>query len=141
MMKSRREFLRDTCSACLGTAFLGLTLNSCAPIPVFKTTLSGSDVVVPLSSFDESKLLIIRDLRVQYDILLVRHEENRFTALYLRCTHRENPLTVSSGGIHCPAHGSRFDLDGNVTEEPALRPLKQFTTSFSDNQITVNLKS
>lgn len=41
--KTRREFLKDACTACMGVSFLGISLSqltSCSPFPVYKTDLS-----------------------------------------------------------------------------------------------------
>jgi Rieske Fe-S protein len=143
-MKTRREFLKDTCTACLSTAFLGLTfsqLTSCSSFPIYKTNLSQKIVSVPLSNFAESNLVILRDMQVAYDILLVKKSESEFNAIYMKCSHQENPVTATKSGLFCSSHGSTFDLDGNVTKEPALAPLKKFKTIIQDNQITIDLNS
>jgi Rieske Fe-S protein len=143
-MKTRREFLKDTCTACLSTAFLGLTfsqLTSCSSFPIYKTNLSQKIVSVPLSNFAESNLVILRDMQVAYDILLVKKSETEFNAIYMKCSHQENPVTATKSGLFCSSHGSTFDLDGNVTKEPALAPLKKFKTIIQDNQITIDLNS
>ncbi len=59
----------------------------------------------------------------------------------MKCTHRANPLTATKDGLYCPAHGSRFDLNGNVTEQPATEPLKQFKTSINQTSVIVNTNS
>jgi Rieske Fe-S protein len=143
-MKTRREFLKDTCTACLSTAFLGFTfsqLTSCSSFPIYKTNLSQKIVSVPLSNFAESNLVILRDMQVAYDILLVKKSETEFNAIYMKCSHQENPVTATKSGLFCSSHGSTFDLDGNVTKEPALAPLKKFKTIIQDNQITIDLNS
>jgi Rieske Fe-S protein len=143
-MKTRREFLKDTCTACLGTAFLGFTfssLTSCSSLPIYKTDLSQKLVSVPLSNFAESNVVIVRDLQMPYDILLVKKSEGEYRAIYMQCSHQENPVTATKDGLFCSAHGSTFDLDGNVTKEPALRPLKQFRNSVADNKILIDLNS
>lgn len=143
-MKTRREFIKDTCTACMGTAFLGMTfsqLTSCASLPIYKTNLTLKTVDVPLSSFAESTLVIVRDMQVPYDVLLVKKSEQEYLALYMRCSHQENALTATKNGLYCSSHGSTFDLDGNVTKEPALTPLKRFQTTRHDNLITINLNA
>lgn len=143
-MKTRREFLKDTCTACLGTAFLGLTfsqLTSCSSLPIYKTDLSKQAVTVPVTSFGESNIVIVRDMQVPFDILLVKKSDEEYKALYMKCSHQETPLTATKTGLYCSGHGSSFDLDGNVTKEPALKPLKNFKTEIVNNQITIDLNS
>jgi Rieske Fe-S protein len=143
-MKTRREFLKDTCTVCLGTAFLGFSvtqLSSCSSLPIYKTNLSRALVEVPLSNFAESNVVIVRDLQVAYDILLVKKSEQEYNAIYMKCSHRENPVTATKNGLFCSTHGSTFDLDGNVTKEPAPGPLKKFKTEVKDQQLTIDLNS
>ncbi len=143
-MKTRREFLRDTCTACLGTAFLGFTfsqLTSCSSLPVFKTNLSGKTVSVPFTSFAESKLVVVRDMQVAYDILVVKKSDSDYNAIYMKCSHQENPVTATETGLFCSAHGSRFDLDGSVLKEPALQPLKKFRTEVGAESLLIDLSS
>ncbi len=143
-MKTRREFIKDTCNACLGTSFLGLTLSQlsgCASLPVYKTNLRQQTVEVPLASFSESNLVVVRDMQTPFDILVVKKPEGKFTAIYMKCSHRENPVSATKTGLYCAEHGSTFDLEGNVTKEPALEPLKKFKTHVTDNAITIDLNS
>jgi Rieske Fe-S protein len=51
----------------------------------------------------------------------------------LTCTHQGCNIasggTVSAQGIECGCHGSRFDVNGNVTRGPAESPLQHFAVS------------
>ncbi len=139
-MKTRREFIKDTCTTCLGTAFLGLTfsqLTSCSSLPVYKTKLGGKSVEVPLSSFVESNLVIVRDLQMPFDILLVKKSEQEYNAIYMKCSHQENPVTATKSGLYCSSHGSSFDLDGKVTKEPAPKSLTTFETKLNENSVSI----
>lgn len=143
-MKTRREFIKDACVACAGTSLIGLTfsqLTSCSPLPVYKTNLSKNTVDVPLTSFAESDLVVVRDMQTPYDILLVKKPDQTYNAIYMKCSHRENPVSATKTGLYCPEHGSTFDLDGNVTKEPAPSPLKKFKTTISESVITIDLNS
>ena len=141
----RREFIIDSCKLCLSLGSIGIAmsqLTSCAPaLPVFKTSLNKDVVNVPLSSFAESNLLILRDLQMPYDVLLVKKSEQEYLALYMKCSHQENAVTATSSGLYCSSHGSSFDLDGRVLKEPALAPLKKFKTTITSTQLSVDLKS
>ena len=48
-------------------------------------------------------------------------------ALYARCTHRSCLIRweVEPAEFHCPCHGSRFDLEGQVVNGPAEKPLER----------------
>ncbi len=136
--------MKDTCIACAGSSLIALTftqLTSCSSFPVYKTSLSQKLVDVPLTSFAESNIVIVRDLQKPFDILLVKKSDVDFNAIYMKCSHRENPVSATKSGLYCAEHGSTFDLDGNVTKEPALEPLKKFKTSLKDNVLTIDLNS
>lgn len=98
-------------------------------------------VDVPLTSFLESNLVVVRDLQTPYDILLVKKSEQEYNAIYMKCSHRENAVSATKNGFYCSEHGSTFDLDGNVTKEPAPAPLKKFKTTVKDNVLTIDLNS
>ena len=66
-------------------------------------------------------------------------QSDTYKALYLKCTHEGVGLTPTTSKIFCSAHGSTFDLNGNVIKEPALRPLKSFPTEIVNNQIIIHL--
>jgi cytochrome b6-f complex iron-sulfur subunit len=140
----RRQFIKSSCSACIGiaaTGFLSSALSSCAPaFPVFKAKFDKGLIQVPVTSFETSNLIIVRDLQMDFDILLVKKSAADYQALYMKCSHQANPLTATSSGLFCSAHGSSFDLDGNVRTEPANGPLQKFKTELNDNIITINFK-
>jgi Rieske Fe-S protein len=48
-------------------------------------------------------------------------------AVSLRCTHLGCLLRFNSAETSwdCPCHGSRFDVDGDVLEGPAVSPLER----------------
>jgi len=54
-------------------------------------------------------------------------DEGVLHAVSLRCTHLGCLLRFNSAETSwdCPCHGSRFDVDGNVLEGPAVRPLER----------------
>lgn len=124
----RRHFLRTSCLGCAGLAIGAgvLSLAGCSTLPIVKAADAGGEVRVPLSSFGEGSHLLVRVQRLSYDVLLVKLPEGGVRALYMRCTHEDQPLTATSSGLHCPSHGSRFALDGTVTEGPATTALRLF---------------
>jgi glycine/D-amino acid oxidase-like deaminating enzyme/nitrite reductase/ring-hydroxylating ferredoxin subunit len=54
-----------------------------------------------------------------------RDEDGGLHAVSIRCTHQGCILRFNDAETSwdCPCHGSRFDVDGNVLEGPAVRPL------------------
>jgi cytochrome b6-f complex iron-sulfur subunit len=144
-MTSRREFVKISCGLCAaisGAGILSTFLQSCTSIPVIAASPENQKISVPENSFGENILLLVRAKSLENDILLVKEkQESVFTyrALLMRCTHQEQPLTVQGSKIHCAAHGSEFDLNGNVTKEPALDPLAKFPVTLNNGIITIQI--
>ena len=130
---------------CMGLAGLGAIatqLSSCAPLPVLKGESKEGIISVPLTSFtDKSNVMIVRNAQLDFDIALVKNSGSDYTALLMKCTHQDNPLSLTKNGLYCASHGSALDLKGNVTQEPAMAPLKRFTTEITNSSILINTKS
>ena len=61
----------------------------------------------------------------------VYKDENGGVSVYnAHCTHMKCPLTYNADekSFDCPCHGSRFGMDGEVLEGPALQPLEKRNT-------------
>jgi Rieske Fe-S protein len=50
----------------------------------------------------------------------------RFVVFSNHCTHVGCPAQATSTGFSCPCHGSQYDVQGNRTAGPAVRPLDRF---------------
>jgi len=140
-MVSRRKFIKSGCAACLGLASTGLLLESCASqLPLIKATPDDQQLLyVPTDQFtDEQSMLVVRAKTLENDILL-RKMGDEYIALYLHCTHEGMGLIPTADRIYCNAHGSVFDLDGQVVKEPAASPLKRFRTDVQNQQIRIHL--
>jgi len=136
----RRGFIRRSCFGCAGLAIGANLLEGCsAAMPLVKVESDGNVMRIPLSSFTAADKVIARTLHLPDDILIIKHADKSFTALYLRCTHRDQPLTATSTGLHCPSHGSRFALDGSVQQGPANKPLRTFNTTTDAASVIVYL--
>jgi Rieske Fe-S protein len=139
----RRNFIKSTSTACAGAVLIGLaitSLTSCHPLPVFKTESDEPLVSIPKTQFVEGqKLLIVRHPKLEFDVLLVKKDTDKYSALYMQCTHETQPLNATQTGLHCASHGSSFDLDGNVVLQPATKPLRRFWVEQNENTVTVHL--
>ena len=139
----RRDFIKTTCVTCagvLGGSALLSMLNSCAPLPVIKTSSKDKTLLIPESSFvDKQNLLIIKNSNFDFDILLVKKKDNTYNALYMQCSHENQPLSATKSGLFCSSHGSAFNLEGEVTVQPATKPLKKFKTQIENNNIIIYL--
>lgn len=136
----RREFIRNTCFACMGIAGFSAILESCGtPKSILKTDIQNNQIKIPLENLSQSKTQIIQNAQLPYNILVVKNENN-FTALQMRCTHNDFALNFTGSKIVCNAHGSEFDLKGNVQKAPAEKSLTQYRTNTDNNFLIIHLK-
>lgn len=137
-MMERRDFIKQGCVACMAFMGAGVLLESCSPgLPLLKAATDNQTVSIPLTNFS-GNLLVVRSSSLENDILLIK-KENGVKALNLKCTHEGVGLTATDKKIFCSAHGSVFDFDGKVIKEPALRPLKEFRTETTNENVIIHL--
>jgi cytochrome b6-f complex iron-sulfur subunit len=137
----RRSFLRTSCMACAGVfAASSLPLQGCATQLMLHGTMENGQLRIPADQLAGQPMAVVREASLPYDILVVPEKDGGFRALYLRCTHRDQPVSASASGLHCPTHGSRFALDGTVLHGPATRPLTTFPVARSGNDLLIDLK-
>lgn len=136
----RRFFIKNSCAACAGIITGGILLSGCASsLPMLKTSVDDNALIVPESKFtDQNNMVIVRGTGMENDILLIKKDAT-YKALFMKCTHEGIGLTATSTKLICPAHGSIFDLEGNVLKEPAHIPLKHFNTDVKNGNIFIHL--
>lgn len=72
--------------------------------------------------------------------LVARTGADAFTALTATCTHEACTINgFANQRFVCPCHGSTFDTNGRVVMGPAVTALRQFTTRFANNVLTITL--
>lgn len=138
----RKEFIKNSCLACAALAVgstIATGLVGCAILPTEKFKNKSETVLIPLAKFKDSNVVIARVMWLDFDILAVKKEEDRFIALYMKCSHQDQPLSANKTGLFCTTHGSTFDLDGKVKKEPALIPLTQFLVIKTGDNIEITL--
>lgn len=142
-MKTRREFIIDSCKLCLllSTAGVGVSLlEGCKTIAsVRATTTEDHKLAVPLTAFAEHTQVIVSSKLSEFDIFVNKKSETEYTALLMECTHQNQPLTATTTSLTCSAHGSKFDLDGNVMLSPANRRLTRYPVTIGDTNIYIAL--
>jgi Rieske Fe-S protein len=74
------------------------------------------------------------------NVFIVRNGGS-FHAISSICTHLRCQVGHVRNGFQCPCHGSRFDMEGNVTRGAAPRPLDWYEVTLAENgEIRVNTK-
>lgn len=144
MLIERRKFLESACKACLlaGAGVLISELTACSPsFQVVNLPVTDNAVHLPLSSFSDKAMQLVRPQGWFYDIAVRKLSADQYEALLLECTHQKNQLMVTGKTFFCTLHGSRFDMNGSVLKGPAERPLKKYTTSQSGDQLVIQINS
>ena len=71
--------------------------------------------------------------------IFVLKKEGTFSAVLMLCTHKECEVSPFGKELHCPCHGSEYDINGGVLEGPAEASLKSFKVSSDNDTIHVHL--
>ena len=72
--------------------------------------------------------------------LVTRTGATTFSAIDGVCTHEGCTITGAEGSIFvCPCHGSRYNRSGQVVQGPARAALRQYTTTFAGDVVTIAL--
>lgn len=143
----RKEFIKKCSFACLGLMGISAIAESCTTSKSLSGKIDEQKLLsVPLSSFLSGRntgkhkdYIIIRNEDLNYPIVVYRVSENDYTALLLRCSHQQNELSVSGELLTCPAHGSSFNMKGDVVNGPAEMKLRQFPTKIDAQSLYIDL--
>ena len=144
MQIERRKFLESACKVCLlaGAGFLISDLAACSPsTKVLKLPITQDAVSLPILSFANEPMQIVRPEGWIYNIAVRQLSTDRYEAILMQCTHQQNQLLLNSNGFKCNLHGSQFNLEGQVVKGPAERSLKAFKTTINQSDLVVQLKS
>ena len=131
---NRREFLNRIT---FGTLLTGGVLATTAALKV----------PVPRTGYDR-RLYPIGDIN-HYAVnhftflpernIFIYRDRKGVKAISAVCTHLGCILQKSETGFHCPCHGSRFDIKGEILSGPAVRKLDWFAVNREpDGRIVVN---
>jgi len=70
-------------------------------------------------------------------VAVVRTGKKTYVALDRTCPHAGAIVSASSGGWSCPAHGSRFDLDGDRVSGPTPSGLRKLRARVKRGVLTI----
>jgi len=146
---TRREFCIRTGQA-VSLATLAAMLQACgsptspsasgSPLPIANASLAGGSVVLTVDS--SSPLAAVGAMVLVQssagDFLVTRTSSSSFIAVTALCTHQGCTVNRFDNQIFvCPCHGSRYNTSGMVVTGPATQSLRQFSTQFADNVLTI----
>jgi Rieske Fe-S protein len=146
---NRKTFIKTCSLACLGGGVLSTILQSCAGTKMVHGTISGENIELPLTEFNQvkngetvfRKYVVLQNEQLQYPICVYRISDNEYKALLMKCTHQGNELSVFGDKLHCAAHGSEFDKQGLATIGPAVQPLRNFPITIENQKLLISLKA
>lgn len=107
-------------------------------VPTPGVTTAGSTITVDLTVQSglttANGFLLIPEAKT----FVVHLGNNDFRAFTSVCTHEACDVNAfASGRIHCPCHGSQYDVSGQVVAGPAPRPLRRFAATRNGNSLTI----
>ncbi|HET6765942.1 MAG TPA: Rieske 2Fe-2S domain-containing protein [Chitinophagaceae bacterium] len=145
----RREFIKNSCTACLSATVIGTVISSCTATSYISGTLEKDGLFVDADEFVTKQngkpvyrsFVIVRNDALQYPVCVYRFNEGEYAALWMRCTHQGTELQASGDRLQCTAHGSEFDSKGLVKTGPADKSLRSFPVTVSNNQLFIDLRA
>ena len=145
----RREFIKNSCTACLSATIIGTAISSCTATRYISGTLGNDGLLVDANEFVTKQngktvyrsFIIVRNDALQYPVCVYRVNDNEYSALWMRCTHQGTELQASGDRLQCTAHGSEFDNKGSVKTGPADRSLRSFPVTVSNNQLFIDMRA
>ena len=144
----RRDFIMNSCTACLSLSVLPLMISSCTALinttgTIVKDgiTLTTEDFVIKDKGNNAYRsFLIVRNDALKYPICVYRFNEKEYSALWMKCAHQGAELQASGDYLQCPAHGSEFNNKGQVTNGPASTNLRIFPVTVNEKEIFIDLR-
>jgi len=141
----RREFLINSCTACLSVSAMAGLLSSCKSTHFVSGRLNKDGILVEEDAFkindkDYRSYLVVRNDELKFPVCIYRFSDTDYTAIWMQCAHQGAELQVAGAYLQCPAHGSEFNNKGHVTNGPAERDLRTFPVTVNNNQLFIDLR-
>jgi cytochrome b6-f complex iron-sulfur subunit len=144
----RKEFLITCGYACLCGGTLLTIVEGCGTTThIAQSSLTNNQIIINRSEFlvikkDKKhyrKYVIVKTEKLQFPICVFRFADEEYTALLMRCTHRNCELKPEGEYLVCPCHGSEFTNKGIVSHTPAEQNLETFKTTTDNEDIYIHL--
>lgn len=144
----RREFIKNSCAACLSLTVLSTFVSSCVATKYVSGNLGKDGLTIHKDEFKikpkggtaYSSFIIIRNEALRFPICVYRFSDHEYSALWMKCTHQGAELQASGDVLQCPAHGSEFNNRGQVTNGPAVDNLRTFPVTVTNTEIFIDLR-
>lgn len=144
----RREFIKNTCTACIAVTGITAMMPSCKPGQMVSGKLNNDGLLLNVNDFkltnqgkDAYRLyVVVRNEQLKFPICVYRFSESDYSALWMECAHQGAEVNVAGSFLQCPAHGSEYDNRGRVTTGPAETGLRTFPVVVSNDQLFIDLR-
>ena len=145
---NRKEFIRTCSLACAAGITMPVLISGCSSTAyVAKYTASSGKLMVNKSEFlkvskDKTvmrKFVIIKPESFEFPICVFHFENDNYTALLMKCTHKGCELQPQATHLVCPCHGSEFNNKGVVLSPPADENLQTFNVTTDNENIILQL--
>jgi len=132
----RRDFLRQAAAATMAGAVAGFALEKAAKADEIAPAAAHQELHLPLNGelakIGGFTIVDVKENNESRKVIVARVDANTLAACSAICTHKGCEVEYDGNAKEwsCPCHGSRFALDGQVTNGPAKKPLEQFKAAL-----------
>lgn len=144
MKQNRRVFIQSASKICafsLLTVTSSTFLHSCKTIKIVNASIeNGNKFIINQNLLSQEQPFIkVRNLSIPYDILVFLNDKKIYEAIYMKCSHQDNPVYFDGKQFNCPTHGSSFTKTGIVLNGPANQNLKNLRTETKNENLIIYL--
>jgi Rieske Fe-S protein len=144
----RKQFIKACGISCLGISTATFSLTGCASVYSVQGTVSDKTISFPKDSFFQTKksgekiarqVVVVNVENLKFPVAVYDDGNDKYTAVWLKCSHQGNEVSVHGDSLSCSAHGSEYDRSGKVTKGPAKEDLRKFSVRSDENSIYILL--
>ena len=117
-----------------------LMLEGCASVSYFPYSEENNLLVIKKSNFVKEKYGLIGHKNLPAPIYITKLENNKYSAVLLRCTHKGCEVSPAGDLLICPCHGSVYSNTGEVLQPPADKDLYHFSIKTDSDNIYINVE-
>lgn len=145
---NRKQFIKTCGVSCLGMAGISLAMTGCASVYSVQGLATGKTISFPKQSFVETKksgeklarqVVVVNVDNLKFPVAVYDNGNDKYTALWLKCAHQGNEVSVHGDLLSCSAHGSEYDRSGKVIKGPAKEDLRKFNVRSDETTLYIEL--
>jgi cytochrome b6-f complex iron-sulfur subunit len=137
---NRKTFLKQCATATAGLACADLMLTGCASFPYATFIREADSVLVNRIEIGEIGFVLVDVPDLPAPIYLDQVDDDTFTAVMLRCTHKGCEVKPAGPILECPCHGSQYTKVGEVIEGPAPKDLTRYAVETEGEMIRILIR-